>query len=74
MSTKGAISPCKDICRYEEIDGEPRCISCFRTYEDLNQWFYMDNEERKTRIKQIKKERKEYERKQQNGQNMEKKS
>lgn len=74
MNKKGIASPCKDICRYEEIEGEPRCISCFRTYDDLNQWFYMDNEERKTRIKQIKKERKEYERKQQNGQNMEKKS
>ena len=72
--THKPISPCKDICRYEEMDGEPRCISCFRTYEDLEKWYYMSDEERKVRIRQVKKERKEYERKQQNGQNMEKKS
>ena len=72
--TKKPISPCTDICRYEEIDGESRCISCFRTYEDLEKWYYMSDEERKVRIRQIKKERKSYERKQQDEQNMDKKS
>ena len=71
---KKPISPCTEICRYEEIDGESRCISCFRTYEDLEKWYYMSDEERKARIRQVKKERKNYERKQQDGQNMEKKS
>jgi predicted Fe-S protein YdhL (DUF1289 family) len=62
MNTKGIVSPCTSICRYEEIDGEPRCISCFRTYEDLSNWMYLTNEERKERIRQIKKDRREYER------------
>ena len=74
MSKNNITSPCTEICRYEEIDGEPRCISCFRTYQDLEKWYYMSDEERKVRIKQVKKERKHYERKQQDGQNMEKKS
>jgi len=70
MNKKGIVSPCTDICRYEEINGEPRCISCFRTYEDLNQWFYMSNESRRERIKQIKKDRREYERQQKDNENM----
>ena len=74
MNTKGIVSPCTSICRYEEINGEPRCISCFRTYEDLSNWMYLTNEERRERIKQIRKDRKEYERQQQNLRDMEKKS
>ena len=66
-------TPCTNICRYENIDGEPRCISCFRTYEDLSQWIYMDEETRKQRIKQLKKDRREYERKQTHRKNMEEK-
>lgn len=66
-------TPCTNICRYENIDGEPRCISCFRTYEDLSQWIYMDEETRKQRIKQLKKDRREYERKQTYSKNMEEK-
>jgi len=71
---KGIVSPCTEICRYEEIDGEPRCISCFRTYEDLSNWMYLTNEERQKRIKQIKKDRREYERKQKDNENMGKES
>ena len=73
MNKKGIVSPCTSICRYEEVEGEPRCISCFRTYTDLEKWYYMSDEERRQRIKQVKKERKDYERKQQDGQDMEKK-
>jgi predicted Fe-S protein YdhL (DUF1289 family) len=72
--TKKIISPCKEICRYEQVNGKPRCISCFRTYEDLSNWIYLTNEERQKRIRQIKKDRREYERQQQNDKHMEKKS
>jgi len=72
--TEGIVSPCNSICRYEEINGEPRCLSCFRTYEDLSNWMYLTNEERQKRIRQIKKDRREYERQQQNNKHMEKKS
>jgi len=74
MNKKGIVSPCTDICRYEEINGEPRCVSCFRTYEDLSNWFYMTNEERRNRVKQVKKERKDYERQQKDNQDMGKES
>ena len=74
MNKKGITSPCTNICRYEEINGKPRCISCFRTYEDLSNWIYLTNEERQKRIRQIKKDRREYERQQQNDKHMEKKS
>jgi len=67
-------TPCVNICRYQEVDGEPRCVSCFRTYEDLEKWIYMTDEERKTRIRQIKKERKTYENKQKNFEHLEEKS
>lgn len=66
-------TPCTNICRYEKIDGEPRCISCFRTYDDLSTWIYLDDEERKRRIKQLKKDRREYERKQADSKDMEEK-
>ena len=72
--TKKPISPCTEICRYEEIDGESRCISCFRTYEDLSNWMYLTNDQRRQRIKQIKKDRREYERQQKDIRDMEKKS
>ena len=71
---KKPVSPCNDICRYEKVNGEPRCISCFRTYEDLNNWFYMTDENRRERIKQIKKDRREYERQQKDSQDMGKES
>lgn len=72
--SEGIVSPCNSICRYEEIDGEPRCLSCFRTYEDLSNWMYLTNDQRRERIKQIKRDRREYERQQQNNKHMEKKS
>ena len=71
---KDIASPCKGVCRYEEFDNEPRCVSCFRTYDDLNQWMYMDNNQRKERAKQIKQEKKLYESKQKNNANMGRKS
>ena len=74
MNKKGVDSPCTNICRYEEIDGEPRCISCFRTYEDLSNWIYLTDEEQKERIRQIRKDRREYERRQKDTKDMEKKS
>jgi predicted Fe-S protein YdhL (DUF1289 family) len=74
MNKKGIVSPCTSICRYEKINGEPRCISCFRTYEDLSNWMYLTNEERKERIRQIKKDRREYEREQKNNKDMGKES
>ena len=67
-------TPCTNICRYEDFDGEPRCISCFRTYEDLSNWIYLDDETRKERIKQLKKDRREYERRQKDDANMGEKS
>jgi len=70
----GIVSPCNSICRYEEIDGEPRCLSCFRTYEDLSNWMYLTNDQRRERIKQIKRDRREYERQQKNATNLAKKS
>ena len=70
MNTKDSVSPCSGVCSYEDIDGEPRCISCWRTYEDLDQWSYMTNEERRYRMKQIKQEKKLYENKQKNNANM----
>jgi len=73
MNKNGIVSPCNSICRYEEINGEPRCTSCFRTYEDLSNWMYLTNEERKTRIRQIKKDRREYERQQKDNEDMGKK-
>jgi predicted Fe-S protein YdhL (DUF1289 family) len=45
-------SPCNGVCRMEGT----RCISCHRTYDDLEQWFYMSNEARLNRMKQIKNE------------------
>jgi len=45
-------SPCTGVCRMEGTT----CISCHRTYDDLEQWFYMSREARLQRMEQIKKE------------------
>jgi len=45
-------SPCTGVCRMEGT----RCSSCNRTYEDLEQWFYMSREARLQRMEQLKNE------------------
>ena len=47
-------SPCNGVCRMETIDNEVKCKSCFRTYQDLEQWFYMTKEQRLQRMKELK--------------------
>lgn len=42
-------SPCNGVCRMEGTT----CISCHRTYDDLEQWYYMTKETRLERMKQI---------------------
>lgn len=43
-------SPCTGTCRMKNN----RCISCHRTYDDLEQWFYMSKQNRLERMEQIK--------------------
>jgi predicted Fe-S protein YdhL (DUF1289 family) len=45
-------SPCTGVCRMEGT----RCISCNRTYDDLEQWYTMSREARLERMKQLKAE------------------
>ena len=45
-------SPCTGVCRMEGT----RCISCNRTYDDLEQWYYMSKEARLQRMEQLKAE------------------
>jgi len=48
-------SPCNGVCRIiEEVGKEARCISCKRTYDDLEQWLYLSEEGRKQRMEQLK--------------------
>jgi predicted Fe-S protein YdhL (DUF1289 family) len=46
-------SPCTGTCRMKNN----RCISCNRTYDDLEHWLYMSREARLERMEQLKKER-----------------
>lgn len=52
MSSK-EDSPCNGVCRMEGT----RCISCFRTYDDLEQWYYLSREARLERMREILRER-----------------
>lgn len=56
-------SPCTGVCRMETYDDEVRCKSCFRTYEDLEKWFYLTQENRLERMNQLKREKSKYNRK-----------
>jgi predicted Fe-S protein YdhL (DUF1289 family) len=47
-------SPCNGICRMEKVNGQYRCESCHRDYDDLAQWLYMTREDRLARMKQLK--------------------
>tara|TARA_B110000008_G_scaffold68961_1_gene69804 strand:- start:179 stop:355 length:177 start_codon:yes stop_codon:yes gene_type:complete len=38
------LSPCVGICQYNEED---LCIGCFRTSEEISQWFNMTTKEKK---------------------------
>ena len=50
-------SPCTGVCRIvDTTGGEPRCVSCYRTYEDLDQWITMSREARIKRMEQLKAE------------------
>ena len=50
-------STCNGVCRIiEESNGVARCTSCKRTYDDLEQWLYLSEEARLTRMEQLKKE------------------
>ena len=50
-------SPCTGVCRIvDTTGGEPRCVSCYRTYEDLDQWITMSREARIKRMKQLRDE------------------
>lgn len=42
-------SPCTGTCR---IKGT-RCISCYRTYDDIAQWLYLTKEARLERMQQL---------------------
>ena len=52
MSSK-EDSPCNGVCRMEGT----RCVSCFRTYDDLEQWYYLSREARLERMREILRER-----------------
>lgn len=45
-------SPCNGVCRMEGTT----CRSCHRTYDDLEQWYYMSREARLQRMEQIRKD------------------
>jgi predicted Fe-S protein YdhL (DUF1289 family) len=47
-------SPCTGVCRMEKAEDEVRCISCRRTYQDLERWIYLTRENRLERMKQLK--------------------
>ena len=50
-------SPCTGVCRIvDTTGGEPKCVSCYRTYEDLDQWITMSREARLKRMKQLRDE------------------
>ena len=48
-------SPCNGVCRIvEEKNKAARCVSCKRTYDDLEQWLYLSREERLKRMRELK--------------------
>jgi predicted Fe-S protein YdhL (DUF1289 family) len=57
------LTPCNGVCRMQKEEDEIRCTSCFRTFSDIEQWFYMTNETRQERMNQLKREKHQYNRK-----------
>ena len=50
-------SPCTGECRMIGQGKKAKCQSCYRTYDDLEQWLYLTREARLERMEQLKKER-----------------
>jgi predicted Fe-S protein YdhL (DUF1289 family) len=46
-------SPCTGTCRLKDN----RCVSCYRTYQDISEWFDLSKKQRLERMEQLKKER-----------------
>lgn len=53
-------SPCNGVCSYALIDGEHMCTSCYRTYDDLERWLYLDAQAKKKVIKLAKERKRKY--------------
>tara|TARA_R110000772_G_scaffold233927_1_gene345508 strand:+ start:158 stop:337 length:180 start_codon:yes stop_codon:yes gene_type:complete len=48
-------SPCNGICKIvDDSNGTPKCISCKRTYDDIDEWFKLSRDARLYRMKQLK--------------------
>ena len=45
------IDPCQAICRFDDDDV---CIGCFRKREDINNWRFMSNDERRKVVEVVK--------------------
>jgi predicted Fe-S protein YdhL (DUF1289 family) len=46
-------SPCTGTCRLKDN----RCISCYRTYQDISEWFDLSKQQRLKRMEQLNKEK-----------------
>ena len=53
-------SPCNGVCSYALIDGVNMCTSCYRTYDDLEQWLYLDDQTKKELLKMAKERKRKY--------------
>ena len=49
-STSDVESPCINVCKLE--DGY--CIGCGRSYDDIGEWYYADNDRKLEILKRIK--------------------
>jgi len=54
-------SPCDNTCKYEEMaNGEIVCTGCYRTYDDLDRWFNLDNDSKLLVLEECKKRKIKY--------------
>ena len=45
------IDPCQAVCKFDEDD---ICIGCFRKREDINNWRFMSDNDKKTIVEEVK--------------------
>lgn len=48
---KRPVSPCQALCKFDDDDV---CMGCFRQRDDVDNWFYLDDERKWQIIEEVK--------------------
>ncbi|XOV80875.1 MAG: DUF1289 domain-containing protein [Aestuariibacter sp.] len=48
--TQRPISPCQGLCRFDDSE---QCLGCFRKRDDIDNWFYLSDQQKVAIIAEV---------------------